>query len=569
MIPFGAGDEPILHGGDICAARRLFPGAPEPFIDLSTGINPNPYPLPHFTVESFARLPEADAVAALNAAAAKAYGAPSAANAVAAPGSQILLPLVAGLARPGRAAIVAPTYAEHSRAASLAGHAVTEVRDLGAIADAGLVVVTNPNNPDGRVFAKADLLAVAKQLNACGGILVADEAFMDVGPAESSLAGEVSCGNIVVLRSFGKFFGLAGLRLGFALAAPPLAARLAARLGPWAVSGPAIAAATQALTDAGWIEMTRRRLDKTSARLDALLRESDLEILGGTALFRLVRTPAAAELFRYLGRAGILARVFAEQPTWLRFGLPAAEADWQRLQSALSAWRDRSFSPQVRRAEVSAPAPAQAIEFDQAFRTRLRDLLVWRRDVRRFRRDALPLGALEALIEHACLAPSVGLSQPWRFVIVEDNATRAAIRENFETCNAEALAAQSPQRASLYARLKLAGIEEAPSHFAVFADRSTAQGHGLGRHTMPEMIDYSAVTAVHTIWLAARAQGVGMGWVSILDPAAVAKILNVPAEWKFIGYFCLGYPQADDTIPELEQAGWEQRRLPSSIIIRR
>jgi cobalamin biosynthetic protein CobC len=569
MIPFGAGDEPILHGGDICAARRLFPGAPEPFIDLSTGINPNPYPLPHFTVESFARLPEADAVAALNAAAAKAYGAPSAANAVAAPGSQILLPLVAGLARPGRAAIVAPTYAEHSRAASLAGHAVTEVRDLGAIADAGLVVVTNPNNPDGRVFAKADLLAVAKQLNACGGILVADEAFMDVGPAESSLAGEVSCGNIVVLRSFGKFFGLAGLRLGFALAAPPLAARLAARLGPWAVSGPAIAAATQALTDAGWIEMTRRRLDKTSARLDALLRESDLEILGGTALFRLVRTPAAAELFRYLGRAGILARVFAEQPTWLRFGLPAAEADWQRLQSALSAWRDRSFSPQVRRAEVSAPAPAQAIEFDQAFRTRLRDLLVWRRDVRRFRRDTLPLGALEALIEHACLAPSVGLSQPWRFVIVEDDATRAAIRENFETCNAEALAAQSPQRASLYARLKLAGLEEAPAHFAVFADRSTALGHGLGRHTMPEMIDYSAVTAVHTIWLAARAQGVGMGWVSILDPAAVAKILNVPAEWKFIGYFCLGYPQTDDTIPELEQAGWEQRRLPSSIIVRR
>ena len=145
----------------------------------------------------------------------------------------------------------------------------------------------------------------------------------------------------------------------------------------------------------------------------------------------------------------------------------------------------------------------------------------------------------------------------------------AAIRKNFETCNAEALAAQSPQRASLYARLKLAGLEEAPSHFAVFADRSTAQGHGLGRHTMPEMIDYSTVTAVHTIWLAARAQGIGMGWVSILDPAAVAGILNVPAEWKFIGYFCLGYPQADDTIPELEQAGWEQRRLPSSIIIRR
>ena len=209
------------------------------------------------------------------------------------------------------------------------------------------------------------------------------------------------------------------------------------------------------------------------------------------------------------------------------------------------------------------------MNFDHAFRARLRDLLVWRRDVRRFRGDPLPAGALEALIELACLAPSVGLSQPWRFVVVEDAAARAAIRKNFAACNAQALAAQSPQRASLYARLKLAGLAEAPAHFAVFADRSTAQGHGLGRHTMPEMIEYSAVTAVHTIWLAARAQGIGMGWVSILDPAAVAAILNVPAEWKFIGYFCLGYPQADDTIPELEQAGWERRRLPASIVIRR
>jgi 5,6-dimethylbenzimidazole synthase len=153
-------------------------------------------------------------------------------------------------------------------------------------------------------------------------------------------------------------------------------------------------------------------------------------------------------------------------------------------------------------------------------------------------------------------------------VIVEDPARRAAVRENFATCNAQALAAQDSCRANTYARLKLAGLEEAPVHFAVFADRSTLQGHGLGRRTMPEMIEYSAVTAVHTIWLAARAQGIGMGWVSILDPAALAEILDVPADWKFIGYFCLGYPQTDDTIPELQQAGWEQRR-PASIILRR
>jgi 5,6-dimethylbenzimidazole synthase len=218
---------------------------------------------------------------------------------------------------------------------------------------------------------------------------------------------------------------------------------------------------------------------------------------------------------------------------------------------------------------AAAPSRRTGSSFDSAFRARLRDLLIWRRDVRRFLCDPLPSGTLEALIELACLAPSVGLSQPWRFVIIEDEARRAAIRENFHACNAAALAAQSGERTSRYARLKLAGLQEAPGHLAVFADRSTAQGHRLGRHTMPEMIEYSAVTAVHTIWLAARAQGIGMGWVSILDPQAVATLLQVPAEWKFIGYLCLGYPQADDTTPELEQSGWEQRRSPSSIIIRR
>jgi 5,6-dimethylbenzimidazole synthase len=213
--------------------------------------------------------------------------------------------------------------------------------------------------------------------------------------------------------------------------------------------------------------------------------------------------------------------------------------------------------------------PSPTIVFDDAFRVRLRDLLLWRRDVRRFRRDPLPPGSLENLIELACLAPSVGLSQPWRFVIVDKEPARAAIARNFAACNAQALAAQSSERANLYARLKLAGLEEAPCHLAVFADRSTDQGHGLGRHSMPEMIEYSAVTAVHTMWLAARAQGIGMGWVSILDPKTVATLLDVPAEWKFIGYFCLGYPQLDDTIPELEQMGWEERRLPAAVTIKR
>ena len=220
----------------------------------------------------------------------------------------------------------------------------------------------------------------------------------------------------------------------------------------------------------------------------------------------------------------------------------------------------------TRRKDGFTSAP-RAIHFDAAFRARLRDLLLWRRDVRRFRPDPLPTGMLEGLIELACLAPSVGLSQPWRFVIVEDAARRAAVRDNFAACNAQALSAQAPQRAGLYARLKLAGLGEAPVHFAVFADRATTQGHGLGRRTMPEMIEYSAVTAVHTIWLAARAQGIGLGWISILDPAAIAAILEVPTTWKLIGYFCLGYPEAEDRVPELEQAGWEERSAVSAVVV--
>jgi cobalamin biosynthesis protein CobC len=341
MIPFSGTDEPLPHGGELGAARRLFPGAPEPFVDLSTGINPNPYPLPRLAAGLFARLPDPDALESLAGIAAKAYDAPSAACVVPAPGTQILLPLAAGLVRPGRAMVLSPTYSEHARAAALAGHAVTATGDVGDLADGALAVVTNPNNPDGRLFAKDDLIAVANKLKGRGGVLVVDEAFMDVAPSGFSLAAEVSCDNIVVLRSFGKFFGLAGLRLGFALAAPPLAARLAATLGPWAVSGPAITIGATALADRAWIEATRRALAEQAARLDAILAGGGLDIVGGTTLFRLVQRRAASEVFHRLGRAGILTRIFPDHAkggaSWLRFGLPEAEEHWRRLQIAMAA----------------------------------------------------------------------------------------------------------------------------------------------------------------------------------------------------------------------------------------
>ncbi len=209
------------------------------------------------------------------------------------------------------------------------------------------------------------------------------------------------------------------------------------------------------------------------------------------------------------------------------------------------------------------------VTFDDEFRRQLRELFVWRRDVRRFRRDPLPPGTLERLIEIACLSPSVGLSQPWRFVIVDDEARRRAVLEDFKACNAEALQSYAGERAARYAALKLSGLEEAPGHLAVFADKASPIGSGLGRATMPETIEYSVVAAISSMWLAARAEGVGLGWVSILDPARLHTILDVPDAWKLIGYLCVGYPETECDRPELEQARWETRRQSGEFTLRR
>ncbi|WP_156359351.1 5,6-dimethylbenzimidazole synthase [Sphingomonas sp. Leaf242] len=208
---------------------------------------------------------------------------------------------------------------------------------------------------------------------------------------------------------------------------------------------------------------------------------------------------------------------------------------------------------------------ADAPIFGPAFQAELDTLFRWRRDVRRFRRDALPDGLLDRLLETANAAPSVGLSQPWRFVTVDDPARRASVRADFEACNAAALATQDETRAANYARLKLAGLEQAPCHVAVFIEPDPEQGHGLGRRTMPEAVAYSAVIAVHTLWLAARAHGIGLGWVSILDPSRIREILDVPETWQLVAYLCIGYPEIDAVTPELERNGWEKRRSISIV----
>ncbi len=199
----------------------------------------------------------------------------------------------------------------------------------------------------------------------------------------------------------------------------------------------------------------------------------------------------------------------------------------------------------------------------------LYDLLAKRRDVRRFRRDPLPAGTIEEMVRLACLAPSVGFSQPWRWVLVSAPERRAAILDNFRACNERALNDFSATQAAAYGRLKLAGLAEAPVHLAVFVDPETIVGHGLGIKTMPEMLSYSAVCAVHTLWLVARAQGIGLGWVSILDPVEVRRTLDVPAEWKLIAYLCLGYPEHERDRPELEAEGWESSQPKRNALLDR
>ncbi len=326
--------DPIQHGGNLSRARALFPHAPEPWVDLSTGISPHSYPHSPLPDNAFTRLPDVASAERLKALAAAAYGASSPAHVAAGPGTQILLPMVADLiARKGQAAVLSPTYAEHARAARLAGFEVSETAELDRLTEVDLAVIVNPNNPTGRIVPRADLLALAAIMRAKGGLLVVDEAFMDVSEA-SSVADAVDAGGLVVLRSFGKFYGMAGLRLGFVISHPQTIARIQNRLGPWAVSGPALHVANEALGDTAWQNAMRLKLKEEAARLDALLGAAGIPVVGGTSLFRFIRDPRAQVIFRHLGEQGILVRRFEERPDDLRIGLPS-ESDWPRLEGAL------------------------------------------------------------------------------------------------------------------------------------------------------------------------------------------------------------------------------------------
>ena len=329
MTPFTA------HGGALDQARRLFPAAPQPWIDLSTGINPHPYPVGDIPPEAWARLPSAAALAGLERKAADRYRLPPGCAIVAAPGGQAIIQRLPALCPGHDVRILAPTYAEFFRVYRAADARVREVSTAEALAGADVAIVVNPNNPDGRLLMPEQLATLARRV----GALVVDEAFIDALAPGASLVPRLPSAGALVLRSFGKMYGLPGLRLGFAVAPVGHADALRDMLGPWPVAGPALTIATRALADDAWLETARRRLAEGSARLASLLGRVGAQPAGDTPLFRLVAHPAAEALFATLAAHGILTRPFADRLDWLRFGLPGVEVEWTRLEAALAAFR--------------------------------------------------------------------------------------------------------------------------------------------------------------------------------------------------------------------------------------
>lgn len=317
------------HGGNLDLAQQRFGGRAEDWIDLSTGINRLPYPVGEVSARAWSALPSRAEIESLHQAARHAYR--TSAPIVAMGGAQAAIQLLPQLAPTGRARILSPTYNEYAGVLAATGWDVQEVGELDALAGANLAIVVNPNNPDGRCRTPKDVLALLPRV----GRLVVDESFADAVP-QLSLAPEADHPGLLILRSFGKFYGLAGLRLGFALGSAADVAKLAAASGPWPVSGTAIAIGCRALRDDAWTEATSARLARDCVRLDEMAQLQGWRLLGGASLFRLYDTPDARAAQEKLARGHIWSRVFAQQPAWLRLGLPGSESEWTRLAEVLA-----------------------------------------------------------------------------------------------------------------------------------------------------------------------------------------------------------------------------------------
>jgi cobalamin biosynthetic protein CobC len=335
----------IIHGGGITAAARQYGGRPEEWLDLSTGINPNPVSLPDIPIAAWHRLPDQHLQERAREAA-RGYYRSGDISPLPVPGTQSVIQLLPRLVAGGRVAILSPTYGEYARAFTLAGLQVRQVSTIAELtSDDRLVVAVNPNNPDGRTLSVEQLRELHDRQREHDSILLVDEAFGDVEPAASVAPFAAEMPNLIIFRSFGKFFGLAGLRLGFMIAEASIMARFEDWLGPWAVSGPALSIAASLMeSDTSAI---RNRILQRHAALEGVLRRSKLQVAGGTRLFALVADDRAEGIYTHLCRHHILVRKFDYARNWLRFGLAPDEAADQRLAGALESGDFRSVRPKI------------------------------------------------------------------------------------------------------------------------------------------------------------------------------------------------------------------------------
>lgn len=324
------------HGGRLREAMAAHPDAPRPWLDLSTGINPEPWPGPRAPADALTRLPDPQALADLEAAAARAFGVADPRRVVAVAGAETALRLLPGLIGSAEVALLAPIYGGHLEAwASAAPRRVAALDDPGAQA-ADVLVLVNPNNPDGRRIARERLAVLAADRSARGLWTVVDESFVEIAPALS--VADLEIDRLVTLRSFGKFYGLPGARLGFIIGNKVLSETVRALVGDWPVSADALALGLGAYADRTWQGAARAWLADQAARIDAVLAASGLKVIGGCDLFRLVEVENAHALFQRLSARGVLTRPFADRPDRLRIGL-ASTKDFNRFQQALQAVR--------------------------------------------------------------------------------------------------------------------------------------------------------------------------------------------------------------------------------------
>jgi len=480
--------------------------------------------------------------------------------------SDLIHQVAMGMIRPGDSVlVVGPTFSEYARASRIAGG---EVLRCDAIFEDGFAIsrdpieqalatqtirivwICNPNNPTGQSISPQTILELLQQFPET--VFVVDESYIEFTQGMESL---IACNaaNLIVLRSMTKAYALAGLRLGYAVLREPWFSVLQARLVPWAVNAFAQAAGVAALIEHEYYDSALRRLVESKQSLIEELTQHGFRIVPSDTAYFMMTTANAAQLREQLLQFGLLIRDCSS------FGLPGFVRIAVRTedQNKLLIARLTGEEMLVSRAKNSTP-----IDFngDDAFRAQLHELFRLRRDVRSFRSDPLGAGTLQHLLESACLAPSVGFSQPWRFVSVNSRSYRTRVIAEFEAENELAAAKYDDATQAEYRLLKLAGLRDAPEHLAVFVQNAPMTGRGLGRDTMPESVAYSVVAAIQNLWLAARAEGIGIGWVSILRPEAIAAILGVSDEWQLIAYLCIGYPLDDRANkPELERLGWESR----------